>query len=550
MQMLKFTLLSVIRSFKARLLLIIFLGFFWSLRDIFTPFLVKKMIDTSHSLNVLPKVILQSMILIAIVWGIMEICMRIQGALLVRTLPPIRTALYEKLTDHVKEYSLSFFKSHFSGNLADKIQGAAMGSETLLSICLTSFIPILSHLFFSLILIISVNPKLGGIFLCWMTFHLWVTWTMGVRSLEKTKLSAEARSNLQARILDSFFNIFAVKTFSRETHESNYLKSYLCKELTATQKAQYYLEKVRWVLGGSSLAMLITILTLSYLEWKKEALSLGSLTLVIMLLLNLTSFLWYLSMEVIRFKEELGRVKENLEVIFSGTTEEKTKNQSFIPKGDLSLKKVTFGYDTPLIKDLSFSLTPGKSLAITGLSGSGKTTLMHLLLSHIRAETGSIEIDGTSIDTLSPIDVRNVFAIVPQNPSLFHRSIRDNMLYGNLSACDEDVLKALKAANCSFIHSLPLGLDTIVGDRGDKLSGGQKQRIAIARALLKQSPILILDEPTASLDEETGIATIENVLSVAKERAILVITHQKKIAALMDHQLHIGYDNQWNEKLQ
>mgnify|MGYP002783769289 CR=1 FL=1 len=538
--MLKSTLLSTLRPFKTRLILIVFLGFFWSLRDILTPYLVKKMIDTTYYSEVLPKVIFQSMILIVIAWGVMEICMRIQGRLLIRTLPPIRTALYEKLTNHVNEYPLSFFKRHFSGNLADKIQGAVLGSENLLSIYLSSFIPILSHLFFSLILITLISPKLGGIFLCWITFHLWVTWKMGLRSLEKTQLSAEARSNLQARILDSLFNIFAVKTFSRETHESNYLKSYLDEELNATQKAQDYLEKVRWVLGGSSLVMLITTLTLSYLEWEKEVLSLGSLTLVIMLLLNLTSFLWYLSMEVIRFKEEFGRVKENLEVLFSEIPEEKAKNQSFIPKGHLLLKNVTFGYDTPLIKDLSFSLSPGKSLAITGLSGSGKTTLIHLLLSHIQAETGKIEIDGTSINALSQVDVRNVFAVVPQNPSLFHRSIRDNLLYGNLSASEEDVLKALKTSNCySFIEALPLGLDTIVGDRGDKLSGGQKQRIAIARALLKQSPILILDEPTASLDEEMGIATIKNVLGAAKKRALLVITHQKKIAALMDHQLHI-----------
>lgn len=538
--MLKPTLLAIIRPFKAQLLLIVFLGFFWSLRDIVTPYLVKRMIDTPQSSETLSAVIFQSMILILIVWGIMEICMRIQGALLVRTLPPIRNSLYENLADHVKRYPLSFFKSRLSGNLADKIQGAAQGSETLLSICLISFIPLLSHLFLSLILTTSVSLKLGGIFLCWMTFHLSITWKMGICSLERTKFSAEARSNLQARILDSFFNIFAVKTFSRESYEATYLRGYLYKDLKATQKAQYYLEKVRWVLGGSSLAMLIATLTISYLEWKKEALSLGALTLVIMLLLNLTSFLWYLSMEMIRFKEEFGRVKENLEVLFSGTLEETTKNPSFIPKGYLSLKNVTFGYDTPLIKDLSFSLSPGETLAITGLSGSGKTTLMHLLLSHIQAEKGHIEIDGTSIDTLSPTEARNAFAVVPQNPSLFHRSIRDNMIYGNLSACEEDIFQALKATHCyPFIQSLPLRLDTIVGDRGDKLSGGQKQRIAIGRALLKKSPILILDEPTASLDEETAIATIQNVLTVAKKRAILVITHNKKIAALMDHQFHI-----------
>ncbi len=331
--MLKSTILSVIKPFKARLLLITFMGFFLSLRDILTPYLVKKMIDTSHSSDLLPKVILESVALIAIFWGIMEICMRIQGALVVRTLSPIRISLYEKLTDHVKGYSLSFFKSHLSGNLADKIQGAALGSESLLSICLSSFIPILSHLLFSLILITSVSLKLRGVFLFWMIFHLWVTWKMGINSLEKTKISAEARSNLQARILDSFFNIFAVKTFSRETHESTYLKKYLCKELKANQKAQHYLEKVRWVLGGSSLATLITTLTFSYVEWKKEALSLRSMTLVIMLLLNLTSFLWYLSMEMIRFKEEFGRTKENLEVVFSGTPEEKTKNHFLLLKG-------------------------------------------------------------------------------------------------------------------------------------------------------------------------------------------------------------------------
>ncbi len=538
--MLKSTILSTVSSFKGRLISIAFLGFFWCLKDIVTSYLVRRMIDTSLALEVLQKTILESMILIGIAWAIMEVCVRIQGRLLVHTLPPIRTSLYKKLTDRVKDYPLPFFKSQLSGNLSDKIQGAAIGSETLLSICLISFIPVFSHLLLSLILVTSISLKLGGIFLCWTTFHLYVTWKMGIRSLEKTKISAKARSNLQARILDSLFNIFSVKTFSREAYESNYLKSYLDEELRTTQKAQHYLEKVRWILAGSSLTMLLFTLSVSYLEWKSKALSLGSMTLVIMLLLSLTNFLWYLSMELIRFQEELGRVKENFDVLFSGIPEEKIDVRSFTPKGHLSLKNVTFGYDTPLVKDLSFSLSPGKSLAITGLSGSGKTTLMHLLLSHIQAATGQIEIDGTSINNLSQVDVRNAFAVVPQNPSLFHRSIRENLLYGNPSACEEEITKALKAANCdSLIDILPLGLDTIVGDKGDKLSGGQKQRVAIARALLKKSPILILDEPTASLDEETGLSTIKNMLALAKNRSLIVITHQKKIAALMDHQLSI-----------
>lgn len=534
---------SVLRQQQKKIIAIMVLGVFWSLRDIATPYIVKNILDSVGYLSFkdVSEIIFRSLILIIFIWVLMEVCMRVQGSLMLRAIPSIRRDLCEKLLKRVKGYPYSFFLENMTGNLTDKINGASQGIETLISICLLSFIPIFSHMVFSLIIIATISLKLFFLFLGWMILHLGISWKMGIKSLVRIEKLAHTRSHLHGRIVDSFLNIFTIKTFCREKYEGEYIKNYLNKELLASQNSQKFLEKIRLMLGISSIFMLAATLLASYTQWKQGTLSVGSLTLVIILLLNLTSFLWYLSMELIRFNEEMGRVKENIKVLFSGMVEKGGSVLLTPPIGKIEVQNISYAYDKPLLKNLTFSASPGKKIALTGLSGSGKTTFINLLLSHLTMQKGEIILDGVNIKQLPPETLRENFSIVPQNPTLFHRSIKENIRYGNLLATDGEIIHVAKIANChDFILSLQKGYDTLVGERGDKLSGGQKQRIAIARALIKKSPILILDEPLSNLDHQTAIRTLENILKETKDRTLIMITHNHRIASLMDEMVEIS----------
>ncbi|KAG6559960.1 Putative multidrug export ATP-binding/permease protein [Candidatus Rhabdochlamydia oedothoracis] len=534
---------SVLKNYQLKILAIGFLGIFWSLRDIATPYIVKTILDSTSHLNAqeISECVFRSLLTIIFIWVLMEVCMRIQGRLLLRTIPDIRKELCEKLFKRVKAYSYSFFLENVTGTLSDKIHGATQGIEALLSICLSSFIPILSHMAFSLMITVTINLKLFFLFLVWMLLHLGITWKMGMRSLEKVEHLASVRSHLHGKIVDSFFNIFTIKIFCRETDEDQYFNKYLNEELVAAQNVQKYLEKIRLILGLSTIFMLIITLLITYFQWKTSTISNGSLVLIIMILLNLTSFLWYLSMELIRFNEEFGRVKENMDVLFSGVLEQQNSSKIAQPMGNIEVQNLCYAYDKPLFNHLSFSIRSGKKVALTGFSGSGKTTFIHLLLSHLSLQKGQIFLDGVDIQTLSPNSLRQYFSVAAQHPTLLNRSVRDNIQYGNLSATEDEIICAAKIANChDFILKLSKGYDTIVGERGDRLSGGQKQRIAIARALIKKSPVLILDEPTSSLDHETAILTLKNILNSIQSRTLIVITHNKEIALLMDEMIAIS----------
>ena len=534
---------SVLKNYQLKLLAILVLGIFWSLRDIATPYIVKNILDSTSDLNLetVSELIFRSLFIIVCIWVLMEVCMRIQGILMLQTIPPIRKELCEKLLKQVKTYSYSFFLKNMTGNLSDKIHGATQSIETLLSICLLSFVPILSHMAFSLVITAVISLKLSFLFLTWMILHLGITWEMGIKSLEKVEHLTNIRSNLHGRIVDSFLNIFTVKTFCREEYENKYLEKSLSEELVASQKSQKYLEKIRLMLGLSSIFMLIATLSTIYIQWKQGALSIGALTLIIILMLNLTSFLWYLSMELIRFNEELGRFKENIRVLFSGSSEQEGSTLTTPSIGKIEVQNISFAYEKPLLRDLTFTACPGKNIALTGLSGSGKTTFINLLLAHLSIQKGGILLDGVDIKTLPLKILRRHFSIVPQYSSLFHRSIRENIRYGNLTATKDAIVHAAKVANChDFIINLRKGYDTIVGERGDKLSGGQKQRIVIARALIKKSPVLILDEPTSGLDEKTAITILKNILQEAQDRTLIVITHNQQIVSLMDETIEIS----------
>jgi ATP-binding cassette subfamily B protein len=198
-------------------------------------------------------------------------------------------------------------------------------------------------------------------------------------------------------------------------------------------------------------------------------------------------------------------------------------------KGEIKLSNISFGYSDrgTIIHDLSLTIPAGKTIAIVGSTGSGKSTLVKLLLRLYEIDQGTITLDGIDIKDITLTDLRKSIGLVSQDVFLFHGSVRENIAYGNPLLPEAEIIAAAKQAEChSFIEALPQGYDTIVGERGQRLSGGQRQRIAIARAILKNPPILILDEATSAVDNETEAAIARSLEIITRDRTTIAIAHR------------------------
>ena len=209
-----------------------------------------------------------------------------------------------------------------------------------------------------------------------------------------------------------------------------------------------------------------------------------------------------------------------------------------LSEGRIELENVSFHYQSerPILNNISFKVGANQKVAIVGSSGAGKSTLLKLLFRFYDTSKGRILIDGQDIKTVNQSSLRRALGIVPQDTVLFNQSILENIRYGRIDASDEDVLEAIRMAHLEeFIARLPKGVDTLVGERGLKLSGGEKQRVAIARALLKQSPIMIFDEATSSLDSASERLILEAIRDIAREHTMLVIAHRLSTVVDADH---------------
>lgn len=313
--------------------------------------------------------------------------------------------------------------------------------------------------------------------------------------------------------------------------------------LLATQKAFQTKERFGiflWSLQG----LMITIMMgfsayfLIYL-YGKGFVSIGDFALILGLSMQLGHMMWYMMSFVDQFNQAVGKCKQSLSALLiqPEITDRSDVHNLRVRQGQIRFENVKFHYKgtEPLFQNKSATIEAGQKVGLVGYSGGGKTTFVNLILRLYDVTEGHIFIDGQDIRDVTQDSLRTSIALIPQDPSLFHRSLMDNIRYGRTDASDEDVIEAAKRAHAhEFIRALPQGYDSLVGERGVKLSGGQRQRIAIARAILKNAPILILDEATSQLDSVTERFIQDSLWELMQGKTTIVIAHRLSTLLHMD----------------
>ena len=341
---------------------------------------------------------------------------------------------------------------------------------------------------------------------------------------------ADKAAAVDGEMVDVVNNMPLVRAFCGVDHEHDRFDATVGRELAARGKSLRYLEKLRLVHAAITVVLALALLAWVITLWQRGGASTGDVILVCTLGLSILHATRDLAVALVDVTQHVARLSEAVATLL--IPHELTDHPEAEPLrkngAAIAFNNVSFGYPDgqPVFERFSLRLQAGQRVGLVGKSGGGKSTLFVLLQRFYDPEAGNITIDGQDIARVTQQSLRGAISVVPQDISLFHRSILENIRYGRPAATDNEVLRAAIAARCDFVENLPEGLATMVGDRGVKLSGGQRQRIAIARAFLKDAPILLLDEATAALDSESEEAIREALGRLMRGRTVIAIAHR------------------------
>jgi ATP-binding cassette subfamily B protein len=341
---------------------------------------------------------------------------------------------------------------------------------------------------------------------------------------------ADKAAVVDGEMVDVINNMPLVRAFCGLSFEHDRFDATVNRELKARGRSLRYLEKLRLTHAAVTVALTIAILAWAITLWQRGSATTGDVVLVCTLGLSILSATRDLAVALVDITQHVARLTEAIAtLLLPHELRDHPEAEPLVKSGSaIAFNQISFNYPggPPLFDKFSLRIQPGQRVGLVGQSGGGKSSLFVLLQRFYDVQSGNITIDGQDISRVIQRSLREAISVVPQDISLFHRSIMENIRYGRPSATDDEVLRAAIAARCDFVEALPDGLETMVGDRGVKLSGGQRQRIAIARAFLKDAPILLLDEATAALDSESEEAIREALSRLMRGRTVIAIAHR------------------------
>src|SRR3954468_24717943 len=441
-------------------------------------------------------------------------------------------------------HSLSYFQGDFAGRLANRITQAGPAIREMAVTVLDTLLYVAIFAVTAVGLFGSISLWLALPMVLWIAAYVLLMRYFVPRAQQRSLVNAEARSVAVGRIVDSYTNILTVKLFARAEEERSAVRDALAEWTRSFLNLFRLITGVTGVLSLMNSTLLVATATLSVMLWSRGAMTSGEAAAGLALVMRIMAMSGWVMQTVRGVFENIGVVQESMETIARphAVVDAAGAKPLRVTGGDIRFDHVTFHYgrEDGIIEDLSFAIRAGEKVGIVGASGAGKTTITSLLLRLHDLEGGRILIGGQDIAGVTQDSLRRHIAMVTQDPSLLHRSIRDNIAYGRPGATDAEIERAARLAHAhEFIlgledHKSRRGYDAHVGERGVKLSGGQRQRIAVARVILKNAPILVLDEATSALDSEIEAIIQEALATLIEGKTVIAIAHRLSTIAALD----------------
>jgi len=525
------------------LLILVFVGsFIIELASTISPLFIKQFIDRISAGDISDAVIVGLFGVLAMYGGSALLGWtgrRIQMLSLMYLEAKVMVDLYNRAFAYLIGHSHDFFSKNFAGSLQRRVSRYAQSFESVIDIFTFNFFSTAVFAIGVVFVLMQRNLYIGLGILAWTVIFIWIQILMTKWRQPLRVARAAEESNVTGVLSDSVSNQSTISLFAADKHERSILGDALTKWYKATMKSWTADVWIMAIQGLFAIAIELALLGGAVLLWQQGLITVGDFVLIQVYILGLIDRVWGIGGSMRRMFTAFADANEMIEIFDTphSVMDAPDARPLIVDKGQIRLEKVSFGFseERVILHDFNLTVTAGEKIALVGPSGAGKSTVTKLLLRMYDVTEGSIRVDGQNIAEVTQESLRDTISFVPQEPILFHRSLRDNIRYGRPDATDEEVIAAAKKAHChEFIEGLSEGYETHVGERGVKLSGGERQRVAIARAILKNAPILILDEATSALDSESE-ALIQDALRVLMEgKTVIVIAHRLSTIMTMD----------------
>jgi ATP-binding cassette subfamily B protein len=461
-------------------------------------------------------------------------------------IPKVKQEIQIRVIQKLFKHSLNFYSNNFCGSLVSKINDVVDGIIGILSVLVDKFLITLLVLVSSISTIHLVNYKYTTMIILWAGIFIFISYKSAYRIKTLSKFASLQRSKVTGVLTDVVSNMQDVKLFTNYTLEYNNILALIFTSAEANILRDWYYIRLLIIQAIAFLILIITYTSFLLLDYTDNIITAGDFSLALGIAFIVIDTLSGLSRSFYRFMEFFGNVSQGLDDLFvkEDVLDKNNAINFIVQSGEIYYKNIDFQYDNSLklFSNLNLKINAGSKVALVGNSGGGKSTFIKLLLRYYDVQSGSIEIDKQNISEITQESLHKSISVIPQEISLFHRNIIENIRYGNPKATDEEVFQAAREANIhDFILTLENGYNTLVGERGVKLSGGQRQRIAIARSILKNAPILLFDEATSHLDsisEKLIQAALHNLM---KNKTTIIIAH--RISTIMALDRILVFDN-------
>ncbi len=477
-------------------------------------------------------------------WVSAMLMMRVYQILDIGAGPPLRAKVQKQMFSYLLGHSPRYFQENFAGKLGQKIKEAGRAILGIIEIICFDAAKIAMMLAVAATLLAREAPTLALLLGGWMLVYFAASTSLAWRCVRLSKSFSQSVSTSTGRLIDAISNAETVRSFAKSAFERRLLGRYFDEERRRSARLRWFLVLMRVSQAVAVATLLGLMVWLALQETLAGRLDIGAFTMVFALSTLITMNVWNLSNRMLDFFEQLGTLTEAIELVTQPheIIDRSDARPLAVSRGAIAVRDVGFAHPdgTRLFEGLNLEIAPGEKVALVGPSGAGKSTLIKLLRRHFEPQSGRIEIDGQDIAGVTWDSLNEAIAEVSQLPGVFHRPLRDNIRYAREDAPDAAVVEAAMSAHShEFILQRPTGYDTIVGEQGIKLSGGERQRLAIARAILKDARILVLDEAPSSLDSESEHRIQQALFEVRTDRTVIAIAHRLSTITGMDRIVYL-----------